>query len=238
MSIGDDNNSDAGEAGLTQVAEYVLGLLDAETHIRVGRAIEADPRLRAERDFWQARFAGLDHEFADVPAPAHALSAVQARLFGKAPTAATRWFDSLFLWRGLAAGAVAVAVAVVGFGLMRPASDSTALTQQLVAALQSEGSDVQFIAVYDGEGNVRLAGLSGAAQPGSDFELWAIQGGNNPISMGVIPAGAKTSVPLSPAVSAGWGEGSVLAITLEQAGGSPDGNPHGPIVAQGVVTNI
>ena len=68
--------------------------------------------------------------------------------------------------------------------------------------------------------------------------LWAIQGGNNPISMGVIPVDQRSAVEISPDVMAGWGEGSILAITLEEAGGSPDGNPHGPIVAKGAVTKI
>ena len=107
-----------------------------------------------------------------------------------------------------------------------------------LAALEEEGSAVKFVALYDGSGNVRLTALSGDAVPNKDFELWAIQGGNNPISMGVIPVDQRSAVEISPDVMAGWGEGSVLAITLEEAGGSPDGNPHGPIVAKGAVTKI
>ena len=79
---------------------------------------------------------------------------------------------------------------------------------------------------------------SKGAVPDKDFELWAIQGGNNPISMGVVPVGERHAVSISPEVMAGWGEGSVLAITLEEKGGSPDGNPHGPVVAKGAVTPI
>jgi anti-sigma-K factor RskA len=107
-----------------------------------------------------------------------------------------------------------------------------------VAALEEEGSDVRFVALYDGEGNVRLTALSGSDVPDSDYELWAIQGDNAPISMGVIPVTERSAVPISPEVMAGWGEGSVLAITLEAEGGSPDGQPHGPIVAKGAVSPI
>ncbi|UXN74014.1 anti-sigma factor [Devosia sp. A8/3-2] len=74
--------------------------------------------------------------------------------------------------------------------------------------------------------------------PEKDFELWAIQGGNNPVSMGVIPANQRSTVSITPEVMAGWGEGSVLAITLEPKGGSPSGAPTGPIVAKGAVQQI
>lgn len=228
---------EGGEPGDTMlVAEYVLGVLDPETHARVGRMIAADPRLVAERDFWQARLSGLDDEFIETAAPENVLPRIEARLFGTT-SLRSRWWDSLPLWRGLAAGALAVAILAIGFGVMRPAGDVATIADQLVAALEAEGSDVRFLALYDGQGQVRLTALSGAAGPDKDFELWAIQGGA-PISMGVIPGQIRHAVTLAPEVMAGWGEGSVLAITLEQAGGSPDGNPHGPVVAQGTATSI
>lgn len=236
MSAHDDIGGE--DRGGALVAEYVLGLLDQSTHARVGRMIEQDAALRAERDFWQSRFSPLDTQFAEAAVPGHLLSAIESRMFGGQQPRPTGWWHSLLVWRGIASGALAVAVAAVGFNLMRPATDVSSLTTQLVAALEEEGSNVKFVALYDGSGNVRLTALSGEAVPDKDFELWAIQGGNNPVSMGVIPAAERHSVTISPDVLAGWGEGSVLAITVEDKGGSPDGNPHGPIVAKGAVTSI
>ncbi|MDB5473902.1 MAG: anti-sigma factor, partial [Devosia sp.] len=82
--------------------------------------------------------------------------------------------------------------------------------------------------------------LSGSAVPDKDFELWAIQPSNNntPISMGVIAATQRSAVTISAEVMAGWGEGSVLAITLEPEGGAPNGIPTGPVIAKGAVTPI
>lgn len=225
-----------GQGGAALVAEYVLGLLDSKEHQRVEALIAADPALQAERDFWSARFAALDGEFAPVEPPPNVWPALQKRLF--AEPARTSWWDSLALWRGITAGALTIAVAAIGFNLLRPLPDSAALTTQLVAALQSEGSDVQFVALYDGTGAVRLTALSGGDVPDRDYELWAIQGGGAPISMGVIPIDARSVVDLTPEVSAGWGEGSVLAITLEPKGGAPGGIPSGPVVAQGAITSI
>lgn len=236
MSASDDIGGDH-EGRNALVAEYVLGLLPAGQHERVGRLIEADAALRAERDFWVARFAALDSEYEEEPVPAHLFAAIEARAFGEGQKHASLW-ESLMVWRGIAAGAVAVAIAAIGFNLLQPAPDVGTLTNQLVAALEEEGSDVKFVALYDGSGNVRLTALSGEAVPDRDFELWAIQGDNAPVSMGVIPVGERSTVTVSPEILAGWGEGSVLAITLEPEGGSPSGAPTGPIVAKGAVTRI
>ena len=238
MSTSDD--MDGGDSKRNAlVAEYVLGLLGPTEHERVHRLIEDDSALRAERDFWIARFAALDENYAETPVPDRLWAGIEARAFGDATTPAqTGWWESLLVWRSIAAGALAIAVAAIGFNLLQPRPDVSSLTTQLVAALEEEGSNVKFVALYDGTGQVRLTALSGDAVPDKDFELWAIQGGNSPVSMGVIPANQRSTVSITPEILAGWGAGSVLAITLEPKGGSPSGAPTGPIVAKGAVQQI
>jgi anti-sigma-K factor RskA len=235
MSMSEHTGADEGGRNAL-VAEYVLGLVDGAEHDRVGALIEGDPALQRERDFWIARFGALNADFEEVPVPPRLLGAIEARAFGDKPRVG--FWDNLVLWRTIAAGALAVAVIAVGFGVLKPAPDVSSLTTQLVAALEEEGSNVKFVALYDGAtGMVRLTALSGDAVADKDFELWAIQGGK-PMSMGVIPVNARSEVGMSPEIAAGWGEGSVLAITLEPKGGSPSGAPTGPIVAKGEVTRI
>ena len=239
MSTSDDIGSDF-EGRNALVAEYVLGLLSSTEHARIGNLIDNDQNLRADRDFWVSRFASLNDEFSETPVPGHLYPAIAARVFGDQSRSrqSLSFWENLMVWRGIAAGALAVAVAAIGFNVLQPAPDATALATQLVAALQGEDSNVQFVALYDGSGNVRLTALSGDDVPGSDYELWAIQGGNAPISMGVIPVTERSAVTLTPEILQGFGEGSVLAITLEPDGGSPTGVPTGPIVASGVATQI
>jgi anti-sigma-K factor RskA len=241
MSEHDDIGENAG--GKTLVAEYVLGLLDSQQHERVRAAIEADPRLAREGAFWRARFAALDNEFVEAAPPAHVADAIEARLFGTPEAEARRGglWESLAFWRGLAAGALAVAVVAAGFSLvnMRPQS-SADLAVELVAALEAEGTNVKFLAFYDSTtGALRLTGLSGEAGPNQDFELWAIQGENAaPVSMGVIEAKTHNVLTMTPQVAEDWGAGSMLAISVEPEGGSPTSGPTGPIVAQGMAMPI
>ena len=218
------------------VAEYALGVLPAADHAQAARRIAANPELRRELRAWQRRLSGLDGQFADAPAPASAWNRIEARLFGGAPAASGGLWNSLAFWRGLAAGGLALAVAAVGFNLMQPRQLSPEeFGQQLVAAIQAnEGSGVEFVALYDtATGTVRLTSLSGEVAPDRDLELWYIKGEEPAVSMGVIPVNQRTEIDLSAEAKSKFAEGTVLAITLEQKGGSPTGKAQGPIVAVG-----
>ncbi len=217
------------------VAEFALGLLDAGEHARMARRIGADPALARELALWRSRLASLDAEFAETPPPAGVLAKIERRLF--AARARTGFWDSLNFWRGLAAAGLAVAVLAVGYNVLVPRTPLTG--QELVAALEQEGSGVKFVAFYDAAaGTVRLAALSGSAVPDKDFELWAIKGSDAPVSMGVIPVDARSDIALSQTLKAGFGAGTVLAVTLERKGGSPTHAPQGPIVAKGAAVPI
>lgn len=233
-----DDSSEGEDRDAIRVAEYLLGLLDAAEHAAMARRIAEEPALAAELSFWQSRFSGLDAEFAEVAPPADALARLETRLFGAA--AKHGWWHNLGLWRGLAGAMAAVAIVAIGVNVMRPAPLSPdEFATKLVAALSEEGSGVSFVALYDARsGTVRLTGLSGAPVPDRDYELWAIEGDHAPVSMGVIPVDTSHDVKLSPQVLSEFGEGTVLAVTLEPKGGSPTGKATGPIVAKGAATPI
>lgn len=236
MSTNDDIGGEFGGRNAL-VAEYVLGLLPSAEHDRVGRLIEDSQALRAERDFWVSRFAALNAEYEETPVPAHLYAAIEARAFGDVVKAARKasFWDSLVLWRGIAAGALAVAVVAVGFNVARPGFDADGMAVQLVAALQAhEGSGIEFVALYE-HGQVRITSLKGDAVPEHDYELWYINGDNPAVSMGVVPVNAKLEIPVDSSII---GPGTVLAVTLEQTGGSPTGVAQGPIVALGSATPI
>ena len=219
------------------VAEYALGLLKPDEYAALGARLRTDRSLQADLRFWRNRLASLDGQFAETPAPAAVWSKLERRLF---PAAAKAGFwDSLALWRGLSAAAAAIAVIAIGVNIVTPRPDANTFAAQLVAALNAEGSNVQVVALYNATtGQVRLTALSGDAVPDKDYELWAIEGSNAPKSMGVISISARNDVKVAPDVLAGFGPGTVLAITLEHKGGSPTGAPQGPIVAKGAATQI
>jgi anti-sigma-K factor RskA len=232
----DGNIGDIGDEGIL-VGEFALGVLNADDHVRMAARIAADPALKSELRMWRQRLAGLDRDYAEERAPRAVLLRAEARLF-PAPRPPGLW-NSLGFWRSLATGGVAFAVAAIGFNLMQPAPlDPDELATQLVAALEAqEGSGVSFVALYDSSsGMLRLTALSGEDMPDKDFELWAIQGTEAPVSMGLVPIDARAEIAMPTDMP--FTEGTVLAISLEPPGGSPTGGPTGPVVAMGKATAI
>jgi anti-sigma-K factor RskA len=221
-------------------AEYVLGLLPVAEHPSVAARIASEPAMRDEERLWRLRLQSLDRQFEEVAAPAAALPKVESRLFGDTrQTGLSGFWNSLAVWRTLAAAGVAVAAIAIGFNVLTPRVDPKLFAEQLVAALQDQGQGVSFVALYDPlSGSVRLTALSGAQVPDKDYELWAIEGSQAPVSMGVVQVDKHQNVRISPQVAAQFGAGTVLAVTLEQKGGSPTGQPQGAVVAMGTATLI
>lgn len=229
------NISGHDEDGLL-VAEYVLGLLPEAERGALRARLRNEPLLRSDLNFWRSRLARLDVEFAEAAAPSGVWPRIEQRLFtGQAKGG---WWNSLALWRSVAAGAFAIAAIAVAINVTTPRVDPKAFAAELVAALSAEGSDVSFVALYSSSGELRLTPLSGEQPTDKDYELWAIEEGSAPKSMGVIAANARNEVRIAPDILIDFGEGTTLAVTLEQKGGSPTGGPQGPIVAAGKATQI
>ena len=166
-------------------------------------------------------------------------------------------------WRTIATATSAIAAALIvmiGVGVSRPdllpgsmrpapktqvaeVKPSPALrpSAQYVAVLQKDGGGPAFILTVDEatrDFTVRKVGAS--AEPGSSFELWLISDKlPKPRSLGVIGNNDFTSRPLLAAYDADIVKSATYAVTVEQAGGSPDGNPHStPIFAGKLIETV
>lgn len=235
--MSDEINISGHEEDSLLVAEYVLGLLPEAERTSLRGRLRSEPALRSDLIFWRSRLASLDVEFAESTAPAGVWPRIEQRLFtGQAKGG---WWNSLALWRSVAAGAFAVAAIAVAINVTTPKPDPKAFAAELVAALHAEGSNVSFVALYNsGSGELRITPLSGDQYTDKDYELWAIEDGGPAKSMGVIAANARNDVRIAPDILVDFGEGTTLAVTLETKGGSPTGVAQGPIVALGKATQI
>jgi len=99
---------------------------------------------------------------------------------------------------------------------------------QYVAVLQKDGGSPAFILTVDGgtrNFTVRKVGDT-AAEPGKSLELWLISDRlGPPRSLGVIGAGDFTASPKLASFDGDIVKAATYAVTVEQAGGSPDGKP-------------
>ena len=217
------------------MAEYVLGTLRPDQARAVEALTLADPAVAAELAAWEVKLGHLAALVPPVAPPselwrrlalATGIEGVQVRLRGDG--SAGRLQASLRLWRPLA---VAAALAVVVFAalLLRP-PPSTA--PDLLAALSPTGTPgAAFLVRVDTAGNaVIVAPGPPPTASGRVLELWALApGAGAPISLGVLPG-------VGPArLRAAVRPGTQLLLSQEPAGGSPTGQPTGPVVYSGII---
>jgi anti-sigma-K factor RskA len=106
---------------------------------------------------------------------------------------------------------------------------------QYVAVLQKEGGSPAFILTVDAATkNFTVRKVDAAAEPGKSFELWLISDKlQRPRSLGVIGGADFTARPVLSSYDTDTINTATYAVTVEQAGGSPDGNPHSAPVFTG-----
>jgi anti-sigma-K factor RskA len=106
---------------------------------------------------------------------------------------------------------------------------------QYVALLQRDGGSPAFILTVDAATkNFTVRKVGADAEPGKSFELWLISDRlPQPRSLGVIGGSDFTARPVLADYDAGTINSALFAVTVEQAGGSPDGKPHSAPVFTG-----
>jgi anti-sigma-K factor RskA len=169
-------------------------------------------------------------------------------------------------WRGVASvmtALAAVLVAVIGVQLFSPdmlpaglrpkprtqvvevktQAAPAAPSAQYVALLQGSAGGPAFILTVDGATRnftVRKVGAP-PVEVGKSYELWLISDklGGRPRSLGVIGANDFTARTVLTSFDSDVINGGVYAVTVEQAGGSPDGAPHStPVFAGKLIETV
>lgn len=106
---------------------------------------------------------------------------------------------------------------------------------QYVALLQGQGGGPAFILTIDGATrNFTVRKVGATPEPGKSFELWLISDKlPRPRSLGVIGSGDFTARPVLGSYDADVVNGATYGVTIEQAGGSPNGQPTSAPVFSG-----
>jgi anti-sigma-K factor RskA len=122
-----------------------------------------------------------------------------------------------------------------------PAAPVPAPSAQYVAVLQKDGGSPAFILTVDGTTrNFTVRKVGAAAEPGKSFELWLISDKlQRPRSLGVIGGSDFTARPVLSAYDADTINAATYAVTVEPAGGSPDGKPtSAPVYAGKLIETV
>lgn len=228
-------------------AEYVLGVLDADERAAVKREIAADPRVAAEVARWQQHLLPWIEDVPAATPPEGVWTRIQnvidsgstAPQRASKPVARDGWWNSLALWRGFAFGAAAVAVACIVALTIMPRSSfvpaAAPTTAYMASAITQNDGQVGWTAAMDLQ-HARMVVVPAKPQTiptGRAPELWLIPAGQKPIAVGMIAASGATSITLPAALIAKLGPTATLAVSIEPPGGSPTGQPTGPVIGEG-----
>lgn len=206
-------------------ADYAIGLMPYAARRRFERLLLEDAALRMELAQWQESLASLTDALPEEPLPDRLWQGITARIEPRqlhAPEKHSFW-GALRLM-AMACSLVAVVILGVIYNRDTTRYSATLLSADAQAALKVDAHESYL--------NVEPLALA-AVDQGRSLQLWAIAADGKPVSLGVIPAGGRGKVELNDAQKALLVKPITLAVSLEPQGGSPTGQPTGPVLYQG-----
>ncbi|MBI3452587.1 MAG: anti-sigma factor [Rhodospirillales bacterium] len=231
-----------------QAGEYALGTLAGDERRRFEARLAADPALRAQVEDWQRRIGPLAEGAPAVEPPPSVWWRIEAATAppvygaGDALPLRQRIARSLYLWWCLSFWRWS---ALVGVGA------AAALALYIAAAPVAPPAPAYAAVLNDAQAKpawlvtADRAGRRIAAQPlaatGADaraLELWAIPDGGKPRSLGLLDRASVVARDLPADLAGRIGSGVAFAVSAEPPGGSPTGQPTGPVLYQGVLLAI
>ena len=220
-------------------ADYVLGTLDFRERWRVEKRMRTDPAFEALVHDWTRRLAPLAEAVPPVDPPSALWKEIEASLpvhprppAEVVPLAERR--PNIALWRSWALAATAAAAALaVYIGITPPSITET----RYVAVLnRGEASPSWLVSVDIADKTLSIRPLADVAVPDKDLELWLVSTEKvPPRSLGLLNARHEISIPISAVLREELPKAAALAVSLEPAGGSPTGQPTGPVLYQGPI---
>lgn len=221
-------------------AEYVLGTLDAAERSAVAARRQREAALDAAIASWERRLAALSDVVPPVAPNPTLFAQIEARLRAATPAATFEAANIIDMtrrmkrWRAVAIAATSIAAAMlITFGTAQIAPKPKG--KNLVAVLQKDAQSPAFLVSVNVDDRIMtVRPVSAKREAGKSYELWIIHDSlGKPKSLGVIDDAAPTRAPTLAGYKPDVLEASTYAVTLEPEGGSPSGDPTGPIVFTG-----
>jgi anti-sigma-K factor RskA len=231
MSETDDHSELSGDELLA--AEYALGVLGGAERAAAQTRMEHEHAFAVLVAAWEARFAPWAGELTEALPPPQVWQRIAAAI-PAAPAQRMGFWQSIAVWRGFAAAGAVAAAACLGvllyFGTVTP--------PPLIASIDGGGHRI-FVATLDARhGTLAVVPANYTATPGRIAELWLIPQGGKPLPLGLLRGDSIVTIAIPAALSERTNTSAMLAVSLEPPGGSPTGQPTGPVIGSGRLTNL
>lgn len=205
-------------------AQYALGTLRGGARLRFERRLANEPDLVAILGRWQTMLVALDNNVVARTPPERVWKKIQLSL---PPTKRIPGWNWNYLGWALAAGLAAI-VLVPHFAGRTPElaplvvlNSSDTAKGQWVISTDTNRQTLKLVPVQTRE-----------IAANNSLQLWAIPQGGKPISLGLVNTQQTTQLTTG---NVKLVAGMTIAMSLEPHGGSPTGQPTGPVVFSGTL---
>jgi anti-sigma-K factor RskA len=227
----------------TLAGTYVLGTMEQDERAAFEARLAVDPDLRGAVAEWQRRLAPLSALVEPQQPPPELWQRIAAATVAARPAAephiadfaAARLKAQVRRWRLASAGfGMALAASLAAIALFAPAYfEARRDSGRYVGIVNTGGAMPALVVSVDTRrGELRIRPLGLKAEPGRSHELWAVRGNAAPVSLGLVDSAGQRGLGALPLAALADPQ-LVLAVSLEPAGGSPTGQPTGPVVFTG-----
>lgn len=203
-------------------SEYVLGTLRGNARLRFEKRLREEPELAACVASWQTMLAGLDSHLRPEIPPARVWKKIVLDL---PQQKGARRLNPYLGWL--------VAAGLAAFTLFSNYSQRPEEFAPLVVLGDAQQHGQWVVSRSSDLRHLKLTPLKAVAVTSANsLQLWLIPAGKQPVSLGLLAANAPTQVETN---NRTLPAGTAIAISLEPQGGSPTGQPTGPVLFSGVL---
>ena len=212
-------------------ADYVLGTLTEENRVAFEALLSVSHETKALVREWQERLTVLHQGIDEVNPPKNVWQKIK-----KETNNSSRFYESLFFWRNLSFSLMLFIVVSITFFQDRiPVLSETDYIYVISNQAKAPGWIVNASMSAD---RVSIKAIQPDELPdGKVCELWLMVDGMEPISLGILPKYGTKEFVLTPEIKQKF-ETRPLVITVESAGGAPDGFNMGPVIQRGNWTKV
>ncbi|WP_129139921.1 anti-sigma factor [Modicisalibacter coralii] len=205
--------------------EYVLGTLDSRQRANFEALLAVSPDLRRQVARWREHLQVFNDQLDPVPPPETLWPRI-ARTLGLSDTP---WRRRLGVWRGLTAAFALMALVLAGFLYLRPAPGM--IPGDAVFVVLDDDQVPGWIISASESGELMVQAVQPAMPSGMAGELWLMKDGE-PVSLGMLPDRGEARMEM-PRELRSLMRHADLAVSIEPAGGAPQGKPTGPVIDHG-----
>jgi anti-sigma-K factor RskA len=220
-------------------AEYVLGTLSRDERSAAASRLATDAAFERAVQAWERRLGPLAEVVAPVAPPAGLYNKIRAQIGLASHVVSLKAREQAMVrranrWRTAAVGMTALAASLAGVVGWQD-YERRQMPTQYVAVLQAGAALPAFLLTVDTKTNMFVvSAMQKPTEPEKSYQLWLVHNDMpQPKSLGVFDDSEMDVRPMAGGKMHDMMMDGTYAVSVEPKGGSPTGEPTGPVVFSG-----